>query len=157
MNAQISVQAAGFHSGHNATEQSEGPTENTFENFYESVINFDAASVANRSAFSNMTDLNIAMTSQLAVKYTQIQQLNDRITMMSMGSHFQQNHPSPPAAPIQQPPKHYGYSISTNTKRATEMDTETVEEGVKDAAMHAVVEVVVEAVGNIKHRSHPLV
>ena len=46
--------------------------------------------------------------------------------------------------------------ISTNTKRASVIDTDTVEDDVNDAATHAVVELVVEAVDNSNHRSHPL-
>ena len=116
-NAQISAQAAGFHSGYNATEQSEAPADATFENLYESVNNFAAASVADRSAFSSMTDANTAMAAQMAAKDAQIQQLNDRLTMMSMGSHFQQQQPPPPAAPVQQPPTQYGYQYQYQAGR----------------------------------------
>ena len=91
VNAQISAQVAGIHSGYNATDQSEPPADATFEKLYELVNNIAVALVANRSAFSNMTDSNTAMASQFAAKDTQIQQLNDRLTMMSMGSHFQQH------------------------------------------------------------------
>ena len=73
--AKISSQAVGLHSGYNATDQSDAPEDASFKNLYESVNNFVEASVANRSAFSNMTDLSTAMASQLVAKDAQIQQL----------------------------------------------------------------------------------
>ena len=44
-NAQISVQASGFHSAYNATKQSDAPDDATSEHMYELVDNFAAASV----------------------------------------------------------------------------------------------------------------
>ena len=90
-------------------EQNKAPTNATFENHYELVNNFATVSVANRSAFSDMTDVNTAMASQMAAKDTQIQQLSKWLTMMLMVSHFQHNQPPPRESPVQHPSTQYGY------------------------------------------------
>ena len=127
--------------------------DSTFNNLYESVNKFSEASVAYRSAFSNITDYNTAIVSQLASKDAQIQQLNDRLTIMSMGRHFYHQPPSTPQR--QSISRQRNTSISVNTNRVAESHVYMLEEDVEEGATDTVAMEVLGAVDNVDRKSHP--